>query len=244
MSRRLGISLGINLLPENGKFCNFNCIYCECGLSFNTSANTLRLPSADQVKIALSEKLKAMSDAEQKLDSITFAGNGEPSIHPEFTTIINDTIEARNKFYPEALVSVLSNATMLDKEDILQALLKTDRSILKLDSAIENTFQKINRPRQGLTIKHIIDNLKKFKGNFYLQTMFLKGFVEEEMIDNTTEKEITAWLEILQIVRPKNVQIYSIHRTPPYASLEIIPMAKLQKIAEKVKNIGIEVQAV
>ncbi len=244
MSRRLGVSLGINLLPENKKYCNFNCIYCECGLSYNTSVTGSKLPSAENVKQKLLEKLSQMKEEGQKLNAITFAGNGEPTIHPEFSGIIDNTIEARNAYYPEALVSVLSNATMLANENIFNALQKTDRNILKLDSAVESTFLKINRPASSVNIYKIIDNLKKFNGDFYLQTMFLKGIIDGEKIDNTTDEEIAAWLNILQVVRPKHVQIYSIHRTPPYASIEIISKQELEKIAEKVRNLGIEVLTV
>ncbi len=241
-SRRLGISLGINLLPTNSKFCNFNCIYCECGLSENIDAVGKVLPSCEAIKKALENKLQQMIEKNEKLDAITFAGNGEPTIHPEFAAIIDDTINARNKYYPKVAITVLSNATMLHKDTIVSALKKIEKCYLKIDSGVEETLKKINQPAPNYSLSRVIENLQKFKGNFILQTMFTRGEIKNEIIDNTTVDEISAWLSIIQKTKPKLVSIYSIQRIPPYKSLEIVPPEELEIIAQKVRNLGIEIE--
>lgn len=241
-SRRLGISLGINLLPVNCKFCNFNCIYCECGLSENTEKTSKLLPSCSSVNEALALKLKQMKDEDKKLDAITFAGNGEPTIHPEFSCVIDNTIELRDKYFPGAAITVLSNATMLHKESVINALKKIEKCYLKIDSAIENTLRKMNRPAPNFSLEKVVDNLEKFNGGFILQTMFTRGKVDDEMVDNTTEPELNAWLKIIEAVKPKLVSIYTIQRIPPYKSLELISGEELEKIADKVRAIGVHVE--
>lgn len=241
-SRRLGISLGVNLLPVASKYCNFNCIYCECGLSENNLVADKTLPSREVVKKMLNERLAEMKNKNEKLDAITFAGNGEPTIHPAFEGIINDTIETQNIFYPEAVISVLTNATMLHKDSVFNALKKIEKKYLKIDSAIEETLIKINRPPPNFNLRNTIENIKKFNGDFILQTMFIRGKILGEIIDNTTEKEVSAWVQIIEELRPKLVSIYAIQRVPPYASLEIISQEVLENIAYKVKKTGIHVE--
>ena len=241
-SRRLGISLGVNLLPVTSKYCNFNCIYCECGLSENQSPENKKLPTRELVKEMLHESLFKMKSKNEKLDAITFAGNGEPTIHPDFDGVIDDTIEARNKYYPDALITVLSNATMLHKDSVFKALNKIEKNYLKIDSAIEETLIKMNRPAANFNLQNVIKNIKKFNGDFILQTMFTKGEINGEIINNTTEQEISAWIRVIEDIRPKLVSIYTIQRVPPYASLEIISSEVLDKIADKVRAIGIHVE--
>lgn len=241
-SRRLGISLGVNLLPVASKFCNFNCVYCECGLSENKSVADNSLPSREVVKQMLNNCLSEMKDKDEKLDAITFAGNGEPTIHPEFEKIIDDTIEARNTFYPNAVITVLSNATMLHKDSVLQALKKTDKNYLKIDSAVEETLKKLNRPAPGFSLQNVIEDIKKLNGDFILQTMFTKGEINGETIDNTTEHEVALWLKVVAELHPKLVSIYSIQRVPPYASLKIISPEVLNSIAAKLRVLGINVE--
>lgn len=241
LSRRLGISLGINLLPDDRKYCNFNCVYCECGLSFGATGLHSHLPPGERVKKLLTEKLDSMKSNHEKLDAITFAGNGEPSIHPEFSGIIDDAIDARDLHYPEAVISVLSNSSMLHHESVFNALAKIEKSILKLDSAIESTIKKINRPPDNFDFKRMIESLKKFHSKLILQTLFTRGWVMGETIDNTTEAEISEWVKLIDEIRPKQVQIYSIHRMPPYKELEMVPAAELEKIADRIRGLGIDI---
>ena len=239
-SRRLGISLGVNLLPNNRKFCNFDCVYCECGLSNKKPGGEFDLPSREKVNSLLVEKLDEMKARHSKLDAITFAGNGEPTMHPQFEGIIDDTIKARDLHYPGAIVSVLSNATMLHKESVFHALLKVDKNILKLDSAIEGTVTKLNAPGPGFSLNKTIDNLKKFNGNFILQTMFTRGTIKGTVIDNTLPGEISSWLELINELNPKQVMIYTIQRAAPFDSLEIIAQEELEAIGAKVRALGID----
>ncbi len=240
-SRRLGVSLGINLLPNNSKFCNFNCIYCECGWTKDK-----------QEKQSFHDKIVVISELEKKLtemasdniapDVITFAGNGEPTLHPDFSEIIDETIKIRNKIFPNADIAVLSNATMLHKEKVFTALSKIEQNILKLDSAFISTIKQINGPLGYYKIESVIENLIRFNGNFILQTMFLKGSYNGEIVDNTTEKEISAWLKLLPEIKPKQIMIYTIARDTPSDSLQKISIERLNSIAEKARNIGFDVQ--
>ncbi len=240
-SRRLGVSLGINLLPRNKKFCTFNCIYCECGWTPKQNEK-LDLPNREDVYSALKDKLQNMKDSNYPPDNITFAGNGEPTIHPEFAGIIEDTIKLRNKMFPHAQISVLSNATQLHRKDVFDALLKIDQNIQKLDSAFPETIELMNIPKGNFKIDKLIKNLKAFNGNVIIQTMFLKGEYKGKNVDNTTEKEVNAWLELLKEIKPESVMIYPIDRDAPINSLEKVSKEVLDNIAKKVKNIGLKVQ--
>ncbi len=240
-SRRLGMSLGINLLPTNIKYCNFNCIYCECGWNQNTTEK-IQFPTRNHVAELLISKLISLKKARLKLDAITFAGNGEPTLHPEFSEIIDDTINIRNKYFPQAKTAVLSNATKISDNNIFNALSKIDDNILKLDSAINETIIKLNNPNNFKGIDFIVKNLKKFKGNFILQTMFVKGQHNNTTIDNTTDKELNAWLSLLPELNPKLIMIYTIARDTPADSMEKINIEKLQKIAAEIKKKGFNVQ--
>ncbi len=239
-SRRLGISLGINLLPVNNKYCNFNCVYCECGWTEKNNGIKIVLPKRNNFKTQLENKLKELQGTVNEPDAITFAGNGEPTIHPEFAGIINDTIEARDKYALEAAISILSNASMLHKPSVKEALKKVDKNIQKLDSAIESTFHIINQASGGLTIDKIIEDLVSFEGKLIIQTLFLRGEYNGKIIDNTTNEEINAWLKVLQKVNPEYVMIYPIDRGTPAKGLEKISEDKLKAIAEKVEKIGVK----
>ncbi len=239
-SRRLGISLGINLLPVNNKFCNFNCVYCECGWTEKDNGIKIVLPKRDNFKTQLQIKLKELHGTVNEPDAITFAGNGEPTTHPDFAGIIEDTIEARNKFAPKAAISILSNASMLHKPNVKEALQKVDKNIQKLDSAIESTFQIINQASSGLTLDKIIEGLISFEGKLIIQTLFLRGEYNGNIIDNTTEKEVEAWLNILVKVKPEYVMLYPIDRGTPAKGLEKISEEELRKIAERVEVRGIK----
>jgi wyosine [tRNA(Phe)-imidazoG37] synthetase (radical SAM superfamily) len=242
-SRRLGVSLGINLLPRGKKVCNFNCIYCECGWSQPVDKEGGFLPTRTEVYEALASKLQEMKIKNQKPDVITFAGNGEPTMHPEFGGIIDDSILLRNKFFPDSKIAVLSNSTMITKPAVREALLKADQNILKLDSAFQLTVNKHNQPRVNVKVDELVEDLRKFKGNLIVQTLFLKGIYKGEKIDNTTPEEIDAWLLALKKIMPSEVMIYTISRdTPEGGSLNRVPAEELKKIAKKVEIIGIKTQ--
>jgi len=239
-SRRLGLSLGVNLLPIDAKICSFNCIYCECG--FNTTMKEFPMPTRDQVKEILSVKLQQMAQAGEIPDVITFAGNGEPTLHPAFEGIIDDTIKLRNSYCPTARVSVLSNSTQIHKPQVFNALKKVDNNILKFDSAIDRTMKLIDQPAgKQITVAWLIDNLKKFEGKLIIQTMFLRGDYQGEKIDNTTDNEVDAWLDALEEIQPEQIMIYSIDRDTPVKNLQKISAKELNVIATKARKRGFEV---
>lgn len=239
-SRRLGLSLGVNLLPIDAKICSFNCIYCECG--FNTTMQESPIPTRDQVRETLEAKLQEMVAEGQIPDVITFAGNGEPTLHAEFEGIIDDTIILRNKYCPTAKVSVLSNSTRIHKAPVFSALNKVDNNILKFDSAIDSTMKLMDQPvGKHINVAWFIEHLKKFKGRLIIQTMFLRGDVNGVRFDNTTDEELEAWLNALEEISPQQVMIYSLDREAPIQSLEKVSVEELNIIAEKVKARGFDV---
>lgn len=240
-SRRLGISLGMNLLPYDGKLCSFDCIYCECGYNKDHRTKTT-LPTRENVKAALEDKLIRLKEENVIPDVITFAGNGEPTLHPQFESIIDDTIELRNKHIPNAKISVLSNAMHIGKESVFKTLKKVENNILKLDSAILETVKLIDRPNTlSYTIEHQIELFKKFGNDFILQTMFLKGTHDGRIVDNTTDEEVNAWLKIVEEIQPREVMIYTIARETPEKNLEKVSLQVLNTIGEKVKQLGIKI---
>lgn len=242
-SRRLGVSLGINLMPDDGKVCTFDCLYCEAGFNAQGSGTT-GLPTRQQVARLLESRLKNMSEADQPLDVITFSGNGEPTLHPEFAGVIDDTLRLRDRYYPAAKVSVLSNSTRLDREDVCEALRKVDNNILKLDSALTATIRLIDRPTSpSFTAEKVIAELEKFAGQCIIQTMFLRGEYDGKSIDNTTPEELAALIAAYKKIRPREIMIYSIDRKTPAENLEKVPLEELRKIGEIIaEETGIEVQ--
>lgn len=240
-SRRLGVSLGINLLPATKKVCNFNCIYCECGWTLNSYADKNLLPRRDEVYKALDEKLAEMKGKNITPDVITFAGNGEPTLHPDFPGIIDDSIVLRNKYFPDARIAVLSNSTRITVPEIKRALLKVDQNILKLDSGFDLTVKIHNQPRVNVKVAELIENLKQFNGELIIQTLFIRGSFKGEKIDNTSAEEIAAWLKAIEMIRPSEVMIYTISRdTPEGGQLEKVPLGELKRIAEMVRHLGIK----
>ena len=238
-SRRLGISLGVNLMPTTAKLCSFDCVYCECG--WNQPVLHPQLPTREQVRKALASSLISQS-SDNPIDVITFSGNGEPTMHPDFLGIIQDTCDLRDQFYPEAKVSVLSNSTQLGRKDVVEALRLCDNRILKLDSAIDATMRLIDKPvNHQLTVHQIVQWLQGFKGQFTLQTCFLRGEYQGHVIDNTTPEELYAWYEIIDILRPQQVMIYVIDRETPLKTLEKIPAEQMQQIAQPLREKGIDV---
>lgn len=237
-SRRLGLSLGVNLLPLESKLCSFNCIYCECG--WTPDKMSPRFNKREDVVRLLEEKLMEMSTAGNPPDVITFAGNGEPTMHPEFEQIIDDTLRIRDSYAPSAKVSVLSNATMIDRESVRRALLRVDNNILKLDSAFDETVRLIDNPLGNYSVAKTVENMKKFDGKLIVQTMFLRGMYNGQKVDNTTEREVSAWLELLKQIRPREVMVYSLDRDTPAEGLEKVYVDELSQIAERVRELGIK----
>ena len=239
-SRRLGASLGINLLPINSKVCSFDCIYCECGWTDKTKKG--KLPSRREVRQYLDEKLQEMQRKGDPLDVITYAGNGEPTLHPEFSAIIDDSIELRNKYFPWAKIAVLSNSTMISKPEVVAALKRVVLNILKLDSAFDSTIKLINPPRVKFSAEELVKNLKSFDGNLIVQTLFVRGEYQGKIIDNTTQVEVDSWLELIKSINPKEVMVYTIARDTPATGLEKVSLKDLNEIASRVEALGVPVQ--
>lgn len=236
-SRRLGVSLGINLMPTDAKLCTFDCVYCECG--WNQPVSHPQLPTRQQVRDSLTSTLSIL---DSPLDVITFSGNGEPTLHPEFLGIIQDTCALRDQYCPDAKISVLSNSTQLFREDVVEALRLCDNRILKLDSAITSTMRLIDKPiNSELTVEQIVERLSMFDGDFTLQTCFLTGEYNGQVIDNTTSAELAAWYQAVEHLHPKQVMIYVIDRATPLKTLNKIPLEKMNEIAAPLREKGIDV---
>ncbi|WP_167616248.1 radical SAM protein [Maribellus sediminis] len=241
-SRRLGVSLGINLLSTTTKVCSFDCIYCECGFTPKAYEEKVTLPTREEVREKLEAKLLEMGEEKRLPDVITFAGNGEPTLHKEFAGIIDDTIELRDKLAPKARIAVLSNATMLHRKPVFDALLKIKDNIQKLDSAFEETVRILDCPKGDFDLQKTIEQLIAFNGKVIIQTMFVRGSFKGQNLDNTTEKEVSAWLELLKKINPLQVMIYTIARDTPVETLEKIPLEELNLIADRVREAGFVVQ--
>ena len=242
-SRRLGVSLGINLMPDDGKVCTFDCLYCEAGYN-SQGAGTTGISTRQQTRDALEAKLSGMHAAGDTLDVITFSGNGEPTLAPEFAEIIDDTIALRDKFYPEAKVSVLTNSTRVFDPRVADALKKVDNNILKLDSAIDATMRLIDRPNsKDFTVERVVQSLRQFEGTGIIQTMMLRGSHDGTPIDNTTDAEVEALIEAYKTIKPREIMLYSIDRTTPEENLVKVPLEELRKIGERIESAtGIPVQ--
>ena len=234
-SRRLGVSLGINLMPADGKICSFDCIYCECGLNGDHHTKSKR-PTREEVCEGLTKVLRERHEKGEPLDVITFAGNGEPTGHPDFAGIIDDTIAARDKYFPSAKVSVLSNATMLHKPDVFEALKKVDNNIQKLDTVDMEYITKVDRPcSPSYDVRKVIEQLKAYDGKVIIQTIFMRG----EGVDNTGEEYVTPWIETVKEIAPKQVMIYTIDRETPTKGLKKAEPAILDQIRERITKLNI-----
>lgn len=241
-SRRLGVSLGINLLPVESKLCSFDCIYCECGWTPGRRNPESMMPSRDLVREKLEEKLISMKSEGTMPDVITFAGNGEPTLHPEFASIIDDTIILRDEWAPEARIAVLSNATMLKNKSVFEALLRVEDNIQKLDSAFEDTIRLLDAPRGRFKLEEVVGQLCRFNGKVTIQTMFVKGSWKGQVVDNSTDREVDAWLKLVGKIGPGQVMIYTIARDTPAETLQKVSQEELEKIADKIRMAGFEVQ--
>lgn len=241
-SRRLGVSLGINLMPDDGKICSFDCLYCEAGYN-SQGAGSTGLPAVERVSADLEKKLTAMRAAGEPLDVITFSGNGEPTLHPEFPAIVDEVIRLRDLYYPRARISVLSNSTRIFDAPVAEALRRVDNNILKLDSAVEETMRLIDRPNSpDFTVERVVGALRRFEGQAIIQTMLLRGEHNGVPVDNTTDREISALIEAYKSIKPREVMIYSLDRSTPEEKLVKVEREELQKIAERISAAGIPVQ--
>ncbi|MBP5499932.1 MAG: radical SAM protein [Bacteroidales bacterium] len=217
-SRRLGISLGVNLLPKDAKICSFDCIYCECG--WNKDHKGGHFPDADAVMEELEAKLKEEVAEGRNIDVITFAGNGEPTLHPRFAEVIDRTIELRDQYVPQAKVSVLSNATRMTDPKVHAALLKVDNNILKIDGAFDRTIHLIDQPTdKNYSVRQVVGGMKSFQGQLIVQTMFVRGMHDGKVVDNTTPEEVNAWCDLMREIRPHQIMVYSLDRPTPEPNL-------------------------
>lgn len=239
-SRRLGVSLGINLLPADGKICTFDCIYCECGFNADHRSKE-KFPKREEVRAALEARLLDMQQNGPAPDVLTFAGNGEPTAHPHFPEIIEDTLALRDQYFPNAKVSVLSNATFIHRPDVFEALNRVDNNILKLDTVNEEYIRMVDRPNSSYSVDEIIHYLKAFKGNCIVQTMFLKGSYQGIERNNTSYEYVLPWLETVKMIAPRQVMIYTIDRETPIHELQKATHEELDHIAELIKKAGIAV---
>ena len=234
-SRRLGSSLGINLLPERGKICNFDCIYCECGWNKDGRGDT-HLPSAEEVRKALEAKLSACARDGTPIDSITFSGDGEPTLNPDFAAIVDLTLSLRDRYYPAARVSVLSNATRLDREDVFQALRRVDNPILKIDAPTDEGARKMNRPAGDYHVEDIVRNLERFEGGFILQTMFLRG-------DGWSSADwVKEWMDLVRRLHPREVMVYTVDRETPQKGLEKYTVDEMRALVRPLIEEGYQLQ--
>jgi len=236
-SRRLGNSLGINLLPVNGKICSFDCIYCECGWN-KDGREDQKLPSAADVRSALEDKLAALMVEGVQIDSITFSGDGEPTLNPEFPRIIDDTLHLRDTFYPSAKVSVLSNATRVHIPEVFEALKKVDNPILKIDAPTNELVGRIDRPAPGYDLARVVEALRGFEGNFVLQTMFLRS----PEFDSSSREVLDGWMDIVRDLRPREVMVYTIDRPTPAQNLEAFSEEEMRALVQPLIDEGFKIQ--
>lgn len=232
-SRRLGTSLGLNLLPTKGKFCNFDCIYCECGWN-KDGTNDKHLPTSEEVHNALEEKLKSLQKEGTHIDSITFSGDGESTINPQFPQIIDDVLALRDKYCPDVKVSVLSNATRVHIPSVFEALCKVDNPIMKIDAPTDALVEKINHPYPGYEVKKVVEALGRFNGNFVLQTMFLKS----SDFDSSSPEVINGWTDIVKKLNPREIMIYTVDRPAPTAGLYKFTLEEMLVLATPVIDYG------
>ena len=236
-SRRLGSSLGINLLPTQGKICNFDCIYCECGWNADGKGDS-RIPTAEEVRSALEAKLLELKGKGTRIDSITFSGDGEPTLNPEFARIIDDTLALRDCYCPGAKVSVLSNSTRVHLPEVFEALCKVDNPIMKLDAPSDELAARINRPAPGYSVSRIVEALARFKGDFILQTMFLRS----PDFDSSSDEVLLPWMDIVRKLHPREVMVYTIDRPAPSEGLSKFSVEEMTELVKPLIEEGFKIQ--
>ena len=233
----MGDSLGINLLPEKGKICSFDCIYCECGWN-KDGRNDTRLPSAEKVRNDLETKLKQCQANQINIDSITFSGDGEPTLNPEFPQIIDDTIRLRNQYYPNSKITVLSNATRVHLPEVFNALRKVDNPTMKIDAPTNDLVEKINHPAPGYDINKVVEALKQFNGDFIMQTMFLKS----KDFDSSSPEVLNGWMDIVRLLKPREVMVYTIDRPTPEEGLQKFTVEEMCRLVQPLIDEGFLIQ--
>ena len=238
-SRRLGTSLGINLLPEKGEICNFDCIYCECGWNRDGRNDTV-LPTAAKVRADLENMLEHLRRQAIKVDSITFSGDGEPTLNPEFPQIIDDTLALRDELAATAKVSVLSNATKVHLPEVFNALCKVDNPIMKIDAPTNELIARINNPAPGYDIARVVEALKQFKGNFILQTCMLRS--KEYDFDSSRPEVLEGWMAIVRELRPREIMVYTIDRPTPAEGLEKFTVEEMTAMVQPLIDEGFCIQ--
>ena len=236
-SRRLGSSLGINVLPEKGKLCNFDCINCQCGWNRDGRGDT-RLPSASDLRNALEAKLSACAGEGIGIDSITFSGDGEPTLNPDFPEMVDITLELRDRYFPAARVSVLSNATMVHRDAVFEALRKVDNPILKIDAPTTGLARLINRPAPGYRVERVVEALKRFEGDFVLQTMFLRS----DSFDSSSPEVLQGWMDIVRTLHPREVMVYTIDRATPQEGLSKFTVEEMRGLLAPLAEEGFNLQ--
>jgi len=236
-SRRLGSSLGVNLLPSKGKLCNFDCIYCECGWNKDGISDKI-FPETSDVEKALEMKMSKAASEGVPVDSITFSGNGEPTMHPDFPKIIDITLRLRDRYFPHAKVSVLSNATLIGRKAVAEALMKVDNPILKLDGSDDGLVMKMNKPVGHYSVDEVVDGLKAFRGNFVLQTMFLRS----ADVDTASPEALSRWMDIVREVRPREIMVYTIDRETPDKTLGKYTVEEMTAFVKPLIDEGFKVQ--
>lgn len=236
-SRRLGSSMGVNLLPSKGKLCNFDCVYCECGWNKDGKGDRV-FPLLEDIEKALDEKMSKAAAEGVAVDSITFSGNGEPTMHPEFPQVIEVTLRLRDRYFPNAKVSVLSNATLVGRKEIADALMRVDNPILKIDASSDELIQKINKPVGAYRLADIIDSLKGFEGRFILQTMFLKS----PDFNTVAHADLERWMDIVRELKPREVMVYTIDRETPDKSLAKYTVEEMRSMVQPLIDEGFKVQ--
>ena len=236
-SRRLGTSLGVNILPSKGKLCNFDCVYCECGWNRDGKGDG-HFPGYDAVSGALEARLEELLSQGQNVDSITFSGNGEPTMHPDFAAIVDRTIELRDRLFPQAKVSVLSNATLIDREAVFEALKNVDNPIMKIDASTDALVAKINKPVGAYSLCKVVEGLKRFEGNFILQTMFLRS----DEFDTASAEALSGWMDIVRELKPREIMVYTIDRETPDKYLGKYTVEEMTDIVQPLLAEGFNIQ--
>ncbi len=237
-SRRLGSSLGVNILPAEGKLCNFDCVYCECGWNKDGAVPGRHFPGLQDVEAALRAKMQKASAEGVGVDSITFSGNGEPTMNPDFAEIVDVTLKLRDEYFPDAKVSVLSNATLLGNEKVAEALRKVDNPILKIDASSQDLVEKINKPVGTYRLAEVLEHLKQFEGNFILQTMFLRS----QEFDTVASGALEAWIDIVRMLKPRQVMVYTIDRETPDKSLQKYTVDEMTAMVQPLIEEGFDIQ--
>ncbi|MBI3961211.1 MAG: radical SAM protein [Deinococcus sp.] len=237
-SRRLGLSLGLNLLPADRKFCNYDCPYCECGLT-PPGGGRGRLPTVEELSTELQGRIAQLKAAGTPPQALTMAGNGEPTLHPQFPQMVDAVCALRHQLLPGAKVVVLSNATRVDKPEVFQALLRVDERQLKLDGATERSFRLLNAPLGKFSLGDLVRCLRRFAGDLVIQTLLTRGTVRGEPVDNTTADEVAAYVALLQEIKPRWVALYSLDRESPEPGLQKLPESELERVAAQVRRVGI-----